>query len=74
VPDCSDWCLGSRWDWPTGRLGWQAVAGRVPLSDLPPLALAAALLLVPVLLILANLPSLWAGEVALAPADDLRAE
>jgi predicted lysophospholipase L1 biosynthesis ABC-type transport system permease subunit len=59
-----------------GRLGWRAIAERVPLSQSPPLALAAALLLIPVTLIAANMLALWPGRIALAhsPAAELRVE
>jgi hypothetical protein len=59
-----------------GRLGWRAIAERVPLSEIPPLALVAALLLVPVTLVAANVLALWAGRVALShsPAVELRTE
>jgi hypothetical protein len=59
-----------------GRWGWRAIADRVPLSDIPPLALVAALLLIPVTLIVANVLALWPGRVTLShlPADELRAE
>jgi predicted lysophospholipase L1 biosynthesis ABC-type transport system permease subunit len=59
-----------------GRLGWRAIAERVPLSEIPPFALAAALLLIPVILLAANVLALWPGRVALShrPAEELRAE
>jgi hypothetical protein len=59
-----------------GRLGWQAIAERVPLAEIPPLALAAALLLIPVTLVAANLLARWPGRVVLShpPADELRVE
>jgi FtsX-like permease family len=59
-----------------GRLGWRAIAERVPLSELPPLALAAALILIPVTLVAANVLALWPGRVALShsPAEELRVE
>ncbi len=59
-----------------GRLGWRAIADRVPLSDIAPLALAGALLLIPVTLLGANLLALWPGSVTLShvPAEELRAE
>jgi FtsX-like permease family len=59
-----------------GRLGWRAIAERVPLSELPPLALAAALILIPVILVAANVLALWPGRVALShsPAEELRVE
>jgi predicted lysophospholipase L1 biosynthesis ABC-type transport system permease subunit len=59
-----------------GRLGWRAIAERVPLAEIPPLALTAALLLIPVTLIAANVLALWPDRVALShlPAEALRAE
>jgi FtsX-like permease family/MacB-like periplasmic core domain len=59
-----------------GRLGWQAIAARVPLSDVPPFALAATLLIIPVILIAANILALWPGRVALSqiPSEELRVE
>jgi hypothetical protein len=59
-----------------GRLGWRAIAERVPLSEIPPFALVAALLLIPVTLVVANLLALLAGRSALShrPAQELRAE
>ena len=59
-----------------GRMGWQAIAERVPLSVVAPFALAAVLLLIPVTLIAANALALWPGHVTLSkrPAEDLRAE
>jgi len=59
-----------------GRLGWKAIAERVPLSEVPPLALTAALLLIPAAIVAANLLALWPGRVALShdPATVLRAE
>ena len=59
-----------------GRLGWRAIAERVPLSEIPPFALVAALLLIPATIIAANVLALWPGRVALShrPAEELRAE
>jgi hypothetical protein len=59
-----------------GRLGWRAIAERVPLADIPPLAWAAVLLVIPVVLIAANGLALSAGRVALSqlPAEELRTE
>jgi hypothetical protein len=59
-----------------GRLGWRAIAARVPLSEIPPFALVAALLLIPATLIAANVIALFAGRVALLhlPAEELRTE
>jgi hypothetical protein len=59
-----------------GRLGWRAIAERVPLSEVPPLALTAALLLIPVTIFAANVLALWPGRVVLSqsPADELRVE
>jgi FtsX-like permease family len=59
-----------------GRLGWRSIAERVPLSEIPPFALAATLLLIPATLIVANVLALLAGRSALShrPAEELRAE
>jgi ABC-type lipoprotein release transport system permease subunit len=59
-----------------GRLGWRAIAERVPLSEVPPLALVSALLLIPATVIAANVLAQWPGRVALShrPAEELRAE
>jgi hypothetical protein len=59
-----------------GRLGWRAIAERVPLSVIPPFALVAALLLIPATLIAANILALWPGRVTLSrlPGEELRAE
>jgi ABC-type antimicrobial peptide transport system permease subunit len=59
-----------------GRMGWQAIAERVPLSVVAPFALAAVLLLIPVTLIAANALALWPGHVTLSqrPSEELRTE
>jgi ABC-type antimicrobial peptide transport system permease subunit len=59
-----------------GQLGWRAIAERVPLSEVPPVALTAALLLIPATIIAANMLALWPGRVALShdPAAELRVE
>jgi hypothetical protein len=59
-----------------GRLGWRAIAERVPLSAITPFALTAALLLIPITLVAANVLAVWPGRVTLsrAPAEKLRAE
>jgi predicted lysophospholipase L1 biosynthesis ABC-type transport system permease subunit len=59
-----------------GRLGWRAIAARVPLAVYPPLAVTAALFLIPATIIAANMLALWPGRVTLAhrPAEELRAE
>jgi ABC-type antimicrobial peptide transport system permease subunit len=59
-----------------GRLGWRAIAERVPLSTIAPFALTAALLLIPITLVAANVLAVWPGRVTLsrAPAEKLRAE
>ncbi len=49
-----------------GRIGWRTITERVPLSDVAPLALVGALLLVPATIIVANLLALWPGRVALS--------
>jgi len=60
----------------SGRVGWHAIAARVPLSDVPPLALVATLLIVPGILVAANTVALWPGHVAVSrnPAEQLRVE
>jgi ABC-type lipoprotein release transport system permease subunit len=59
-----------------GRLGWRAIAARVPLSEIAPFALAATLLIIPTILVAANVLALWPGRVALShtPAEELRTE
>jgi ABC-type antimicrobial peptide transport system permease subunit len=59
-----------------GRLGWRAIAERVPLSVIPPFAAVAALLLIPATLLAANALALWPGRVTLkhVPAEELWAE
>jgi hypothetical protein len=59
-----------------GRVGWQAIAERVPLSVVAPFALAAVLLLIPVALVAANALALWPGHVTLShhPSEELRTE
>ncbi len=59
-----------------GRLGWRAIAERVPLSVIAPFAAVAALLLIPLTLLVANALALLAGRDALShlPAGELRAE
>jgi hypothetical protein len=59
-----------------GRLGWRAIAERVPLAEVPPVALVATLLLIPVTVVAANVLALWPGRVALAhtASEELRAE
>jgi FtsX-like permease family len=59
-----------------GRLGWQGIAERVPLSDVPPFALVATLLIIPGILIAASLLALWPGQVAVSqtPGAQLRVE
>ena len=59
-----------------GRLGWRAIAARVPLSEVAPFALAAILIIIPAMLLAANVLALWPGRVALShtPAEKLRTE
>jgi ABC-type antimicrobial peptide transport system permease subunit len=59
-----------------GRLGWRAIADQVPVSEIAPLVLAAALLLVPITVVVANVLALWPGRMTLAhvPAEELRTE
>jgi hypothetical protein len=57
-------------------LGGSWVAGLEPLENIPPLAVVAVLLIVPVTLVLANALALWPGRMAASvrPADALRTE
>jgi ABC-type lipoprotein release transport system permease subunit len=59
-----------------GRVGWRAIAARVPLSEVAPFALAAILIIIPAMLLAANVLALWPGRVALSrsPAEKLRTE
>ena len=59
-----------------GRAGWHWVADRVPLEDVPPLALIAVLLIVPLTVVIANGLAVWPGHRAaqIRPAEVLRAE
>ena len=51
-----------------GRLGWRAIAARVPLSEIAPFALVAILLIIPVFLVAANILALLPGRVARCPS------
>jgi hypothetical protein len=59
-----------------GRVGWIAIASRVPLSQVAPLALVAIVLIIPVTIVAANVLALWPGRVTLShlPAEELRTE
>lgn len=59
-----------------GRTGWHWVAEQVPLEDVPPLAMLAVLLILPVTLAIANALAVWPGHRAarVRPAEVLRAE
>lgn len=59
-----------------GRVGWHWVAQRVPLEDVPPFALIAVLLVVPLAVVIANGLAVWPGHRAsrIRPAEVLRAE
>jgi hypothetical protein len=59
-----------------GRLGWAAIASRVPLAEIAPFALVAIVLIIPATIVAANVLALWPGRVTLShlPADELRAE
>ena len=60
----------------SGRTAWHWVATKVPLEDVPPFALLAVLLVVPVTVLVVNALALWPGRQAarLHPAEVLRAE
>ena len=59
-----------------GRTGWQWVARRVPLESVPPFALIAVLVIVPVTVAIVNALALWPGRrvARIHPAEVLRAE
>ena len=59
-----------------GRVGWQWVARRVPLEDVPPFALIAVVLIVPATVAIANALALWPGRrvARIRPSEVLRAE
>jgi ABC-type antimicrobial peptide transport system permease subunit len=59
-----------------GRIGWRSITERVPLLDVAPLALVAALLIIPATIVVANLLAFWPGRVVLSclPGEVLRAE
>ena len=59
-----------------GRLGWHAVRQGVAFSEVAPFALAAILIIIPAMLLAANVLALWPGRVALShtPAEKLRTE
>jgi hypothetical protein len=59
-----------------GRTCWHWVADRVPLEDVPPLALIAVLVTVPAAILVVNALAVWPGRsvARLHPADLLRSE
>jgi hypothetical protein len=59
-----------------GRTGWHYVADRVPLADVPPFAVLAVVLAVPVTVVVVNVLAVWPGRhvARLRPAELLRAE
>jgi ABC-type lipoprotein release transport system permease subunit len=59
-----------------GRALWRLVAARVPLADVPPFALAAVVLIVPITAIVVNALAVWPGRraVRLPPSEVLRSE
>ena len=59
-----------------GRVGWRWVADRVPLEEVPPLALLALVVVVPATVLLVNALALWPGRIVarLRPAELLRSE
>jgi predicted lysophospholipase L1 biosynthesis ABC-type transport system permease subunit len=60
-----------------GRTGWRLVSERVPLANVPPLALLAIVVLVPATLVTVNTLALWPGQLVgrrRMPAEALRTE
>jgi hypothetical protein len=59
-----------------GRVGWQAVADRVPLQYVSPVGLLVVAIVVPLAIVVANLLAVWPGRRAarLQPAEILRTE
>jgi ABC-type antimicrobial peptide transport system permease subunit len=59
-----------------GRQGWRWVAGRVPLEYVPPFALVAVLVSVPLALLIVNVMAVWPGRLVatMRVADQLRTE
>lgn len=59
-----------------GRTGWRWVANRVPLENVPPFALLAVVLILPVTVVVVNGLAVWPGRIVarLRPAELLRSE
>jgi ABC-type lipoprotein release transport system permease subunit len=59
-----------------GRSGWQWLAGRVPLENVPPFASIAVLLIVPVTVVIVNALAIWPRQrvARIRPAEVLRSE
>jgi hypothetical protein len=60
-----------------GRTGWRLVSERVPLANVPPLALLAIAILIPATLVTVNTLALWPGQLVgrrRMPAEALRTE
>ena len=59
-----------------GRLGWQAITDRVPLTFRSPITALALLVVIPAALVVANALAIWPGQRAarLEPAAVLRSE
>jgi predicted lysophospholipase L1 biosynthesis ABC-type transport system permease subunit len=59
-----------------GRTLWRLISQQVPLADVPPLALVAVVLIVPVTVAVANALAVWPGHrlARRHPAEDLRAD
>jgi len=59
-----------------GRTGWRYVADQVPLEDVPPFAVLAVVLVIPLTLLVVNALALWPGRAVarMSPAQPLRAE
>lgn len=60
-----------------GRTGWRLVSERVPLANVPPLALLAVAVLIPTTLVTVNTLALWPGQLVGQrgmPAEALRTE
>jgi ABC-type antimicrobial peptide transport system permease subunit len=60
-----------------GRTGWRLVTDRVPLANVPPLALLAIAVLIPATVLIVNTLALWPGQMVgrrHMPAEALRTE
>jgi ABC-type lipoprotein release transport system permease subunit len=59
-----------------GRLAWSVVTGRVPLENVPPWPAIGLVLLLPSVILIANVVALWPGRrvIRLRPAQVLRTE